>query len=83
MEIAQCSRFAMFYLYIMSMSFVSYCGTVAYCFGACKMPSSCFGQIVVMTYRVCVELLLRFECALYETCLELHEVSYYHVASMF
>ena len=32
---------------------------------------------------VCVEPLLRFECALYETCLILHEVSYYHVASMF
>ena len=32
---------------------------------------------------VCVEPLLRFECALYETCLELHVVSYYHVASLF
>ena len=32
---------------------------------------------------VCVEPLLRFECALYETCLELHMVSYYHVASLF
>ena len=32
---------------------------------------------------VCVEPLLRFECALYETCLILHVVSYYHVASMF
>ena len=32
---------------------------------------------------VCVEPLLRFECALYETCLELHVASYYHVASLF
>ena len=32
---------------------------------------------------VCVEPLLRFECALYETCLVLHVVSYYHVASLF
>ena len=32
---------------------------------------------------VCVEPLLRFECALYVTCLELHVVSYYHVASLF
>ena len=32
---------------------------------------------------VCVAPLLRFECALYETCLILDEVSYYHVASMF
>ena len=32
---------------------------------------------------VCVEPLLRFECARYATCLELHVVSYYHVASMF
>ena len=31
---------------------------------------------------VCVEPLLRFECALYETCLVLHVVSYYHIASM-
>ena len=30
-----------------------------------------------------VEPLLRFECALYETCLELHVASYYHVASLF
>ena len=32
---------------------------------------------------VCVEPLLRFECALYETCLILQEVSYYHVAYLF
>ena len=32
---------------------------------------------------VCVEPLLRFECALYETCLILHVVSYYHVSYMF
>ena len=31
---------------------------------------------------VCVGPLLRFEHALYETCLILHVVSYYHVASM-
>ena len=36
-----------------------------------------------LVWSVCVEPLLRFECALYETCLELHIVSYYHVASMF
>ena len=36
-----------------------------------------------LVQSVCVELLLRFECALYETCLILHVVSYYHVASMF
>ena len=28
---------------------------------------------------VCVERLLCFECALYETCLELHVASYYHI----
>ena len=32
---------------------------------------------------VCVEPLLRFECALHETCLVLHVVSCYLVASMF
>ena len=32
---------------------------------------------------VCVEPLLRFECALYETCLDLQVASYYHVASLF
>ena len=36
-----------------------------------------------LVQSVCVEPLLRFECALYETCLILHVVSYYHVASMF
>ena len=58
---------------------------VAYCFDACKIPNCCFGQIVAITciVCVCVEPLLRFECALYETCLILHVVSYYHVASLF
>ena len=32
---------------------------------------------------VCVEPLLRFECALHETCLVLHVVSCYLVASLF
>ena len=32
---------------------------------------------------VCVAPLLRFEHALYETCLDMHVVSYYHVASLF
>ena len=36
-----------------------------------------------LVQSACVEPLLRFECALYETCLELHVVSYYHVASLF
>ena len=59
-------------------------GAVAYCFDACKMPSCCFGQIVVIScWSACVTLLLRFECALYATCLGLHVVSYYHVASLF
>ena len=36
-----------------------------------------------LVQSVCVEPLLRFECALYETCLILHVASYYHVASLF
>ena len=66
-------------------AFFSYCGTVACCFDVCKMPSCCFGQIVAMTCIVCVCVapLLRFECALYETCLILHIASYYNVASLF
>ena len=32
---------------------------------------------------VCVEPLLRLECALYETCLIFHEFSYYDIASLF
>ena len=67
----------------MPMSFVLMLGVVACCFDACKMPSCCYGQIVVITCSVRVEPLLRFECALYETCLEMHEISYYHVASLF
>ena len=39
--------------------------------------------LVYHVWSVCVEPLLRFECALYETCLILHVVSYYHVAFMF
>ena len=29
-------------------------GAVAYCFDACKMPSCCYGQIVVMTCMECM-----------------------------
>ena len=36
-----------------------------------------------LVYRACVEPLLRFECALYETCLVLHVASCYLVAYMF
>ena len=36
-----------------------------------------------IVWSVCVAPLLRFEHALYETCLVLHVVSYYHVASLF
>ena len=39
--------------------------------------------LLCLVQSVCVEPLLRFECALYETCLILHEISYYHVASLF
>ena len=28
-------------------AFFSFWGTVAYCFDACKMPSCCFGQLVL------------------------------------
>ena len=41
------------------------------------------GKLLCLIWSVCVEPLLRFECALYETCLILHVVSYYHVASLF
>ena len=61
----------------------AYLVLVACFYDACKMPSCCFGQIVVITCRVCVEPLLRFECALYETCLILHVVSYYLIESLF
>ena len=36
-----------------------------------------------LVWSVCVEPLLRFECALYETCLILHVVSSYHVEYLF
>ena len=39
--------------------------------------------LLYVVSRVCVEPLLRFDCDLYETCLNLYEVSYYHVASLF
>ena len=39
--------------------------------------------LLYLVWSVCVAPLLRFECALYETCLILHVASYYHVASMF
>jgi len=39
--------------------------------------------LLYLVWSVCVAPLLRLECALYETCLELHVVSFYHVASMF
>ena len=39
--------------------------------------------LLYLVWSVCVAPLLRFEHALYETCLELHVVSYYNVASMF
>ena len=39
--------------------------------------------LLCLVQSVCVEPLLRFECALYETFLILHVASYYHVASMF
>ena len=35
-------------------AFLSCWGPVAYLHDGCKMPSCCFGQIVVMTYSVCV-----------------------------
>ena len=54
LEIAQCSCFVMLYLYIMTMPFFSYCGTVECYFGVCNMPSCCFGQIVAITCLVCV-----------------------------
>ena len=55
----------------------------AFCFDACNMPSCLDSLSFKLVSCVCVEPLLRFECALYETCLELHVVPYYHVASMF
>ena len=39
--------------------------------------------LLYIVWSVCVAPLLRFEHALYETCLVLHVVSYYHVASLF
>ena len=39
--------------------------------------------LLCLVWSVCVAPLLRFECALYETCLFLHVASYYHVASLF
>ena len=39
--------------------------------------------LLCLVWSVCVAPLLRFEHALYETCLVLHVVSYYHVASFF
>ena len=39
--------------------------------------------LLCLVWSVCVAPLLRFEHALYETCLVLHVVSYYHVASLF
>ena len=39
--------------------------------------------LLYLVWSVCVAPLLRLECALYETCLVLHVVSYYHVASLF
>ena len=38
--------------------------------------------LLYLVWSVCVAPLLRFEHALYETCLELHVVSSYLVASM-
>ena len=38
--------------------------------------------LLYIVWSVCVAPLLRFEHALYETCLVLHVASYYHVASM-
>ena len=35
-------------------AFFSYWGALAYCFGACNMPSCCFGQIVAITCIECV-----------------------------
>ena len=39
--------------------------------------------LLYFVWSVCVAPLLRFEHALYETCLVLHVVSNYHVASLF
>ena len=39
--------------------------------------------LLCLVWSVCVAPLLRFEHALYETCLILHVVSYEHVASLF
>ena len=38
--------------------------------------------LLYLVSSICVAPLLRFEHALYETCLVLHVVSSYHVASM-
>ena len=38
--------------------------------------------LLYLVFSVCVAPLLHLECALHETCLELHVVSYYHVASL-
>ncbi len=57
---------------------------VACCFDVCKVPTCCFGQIVVMS---CLESMCcavaRFEHALYKTFLILHVVSSHDVASLF
>ena len=39
--------------------------------------------LLYLVWSVCVAPLLRLECALYGTCLVLHVVSYYLVASLF
>ena len=84
LEIAHCSCFVMIYLYIMPMPFFSCWGPVA-CF---LMLARCLVAVLdSLSFKhvscVRVEPLLRFECALYETCLKLHVPSYYHVASLF
>ena len=57
---------------------------VACCFDDCKVPSCCLGRLLLyLVLSVCVEPFLRFNYALYETCLVLHVVSSCHVASMF
>ena len=42
-----------------------------------------FGRLLYLVWSVCVAPLLRLECALYETCLDLHVVSSCRVEYLF